>query len=1855
MKNVSKRIFSLLLAFVMLLSVVPMTALATENEHDHELEVIAADDIIVATPDVATPDAEAEEAEELSFSFASLLAPTLLEGVTVDKDDVQIVNFENELNEVLVLNAEGDAVPLTEEQKAQLVGMFQQYVSYRNQNADVLGVQVPFFLDFNDNKDSLGQLGEALSLAGWSLDDVRAGKYTFDELNGMLVIFLYTDQLGVQFYGNAIKSARDEALQAVKDSGAQTEAQKLLVLNDWLAENVIFDMPYIMGEEKMKAEQPKQHQYYDRVYDVMYDMSEENIEATFRDMIDQGMRAALYKQFYTAVVQSMVKDGYLQGAAASDDIKAYAKMAYEQTVLEQITQAAYDEAYKAYATHEHDLEIAEDGWKWAADNSSATVSATCKTGLESYKDVAAVITSTCDATCTAAGKTTYIATAEVAGIVVTDTKEVAAEALGHNLVNGVCSREGCDYVEEEHKHDAQFVSTTAPTCTEDGYDLYKCACGYETRDPIAATGHKEVTKVATEATCTETGVSVITCENCDYAATDVIPVKDHSYDAGVETEEATCQVEGVMTFTCADCGATKTDVIAKKDHVDKEGAKDEAGNDIGDLVCDICGDTINIRDEAPALNAITPGTDADADRYAQAAIKAQETALAEQAATIAAAATDADLAPVINYIVYGDTEGDPNGAVETDVEKEAAAYADQFVTDNADALAADARAFLVEFLTQQVGADAAKTYMVDIDAQYDAFIKSAETEGIAMDPNYPNYKMTIAQIVDQQMDQPQQDPMLQKPDGSYMTPNEAIPVFADQAATESTVGVLQFWEGAHFGALGEGKAVCLGYSDAYSYLVQCMHPEYYTKSGNYKTASDWITDMDKLYYTNGNLDINKGYFTDFVRIHFQTDVTMFGVVEEGFNSDHFWNAAYVDGKWYYVDPCYTDVFVEVMSRDRAETDGNVDHMYFMFSHDSASSLYDGYYSELLTLYANAATDKSYEDSWTARIVSDTSYEDNYAYYVYSSRDLITLLDDYNNNQNGMTETDYNTEYEYKLVRHKLDNSDIGEGDSDYEALIEFNHPVETEGEEESDETVARVYNPSTKAMEENAFLTAMYAQHYADTRVYPSLAITCALNGDLLYFNLSNYLLAYDLTSGEIIVVKEYETVSAKRDKTNAFGAMAFSVVQSGGDLTVEDHPIAGIILKDDGNLYVSIATNYSFISGKETNDKTHATPDDPAAKGEYGYEYEESNYNPNYNSYGNDRYDNAQYEQYGYEQETNDNDEFMWTANFVEKQSMRNIAVSVCASHSYEAVAVDANCEHNAYTVNICSKCGAVENGTYAEVEETIHNHHYVYFAETYYTKDDNNNWNSGECYVCTECGFSIEEPSEPQKNDNVDEETYQQQVEEYEKQLAIWNNAVETVGHEYTINDATWAQDNTTVTFKKLTCDHCKARKSNLDCLLNDKTIETTLGKSMTVEASVVGYSGDCTEGAVATYAASGKPNDVGGSFYISKDVKLAAGNHAYEIEAIWNLVADEEGNAVLDENGVEQYTVDATLTCAICADTYTAEAVAATLDTENCVAPTCTETGANIYTATVTAKNDKGAEIGSATASLTVEVPAKGHNYEENVCVDCGAAALVIITQPKTTYTKMGEVGKTTVEVQGDGLTYKWYIKNDGQTKYSKSSITGPTYSCKMSEKAKNRRVTCIITDQYGNEIQTKTVLFREAASIVSEPKTAAYAKKGETAKITIEAAGDDLTYKWYLKNANSDQYTTSSITSATYSATMSEKVDGRRVRCVVKDKYGNTVESKTFVLRMTATITEQPESIAAKKGTTVEATVKAAGTDLTYQWYIKNKDSDKFVKSSVTEATYSVKMSNKVDGRQAYCKITDKYGNTVESEVITFTMK
>ena len=1228
------------------------------EEGDNEVKVDGG--YTISIPTINFQGANAAVAEQLTKDVEIDESDPAIQSLRKALEEVEIVGGEagTESNESNISTADlyeadeqAETKKLTEDQINTVVGMYQQYLDQWSANANVLGVQNPFFLDFNDDTDGLGILGEMLALDGKSVQDVRDGKVSYDDLTGMIFTFTYGDKLGVKHYGPDVTNARDEALAAVTASGAQTKAQKLLVLNDWLAHNNTFDMSYIMNSGKetdadkpMIAENPQKQEHEDEVYDEIYKVYEPQIKQNFHDQIYAGIKQDLLVKFYkNAIAQTLVKAG------------------------------------------------------------------------QSEKD------------------------------------------------------------------------------------------------------------------------------------------------------------------------------------------------------------------------------------------------------------------------------------------------ANAYVEANKEAIEKDPEAFVKENLP-----DAAEP----LKQEADKFIKNAEENGVEVSEGVT---MTVEQLTQQQLDS--DDPALDM-DGNGTKDTsfkQAIPIYAKQAATGMTTGVINYWEGSQFGAFGMGTSVCLGYSKAYTYLVQCLDKDIYLKDTNVGyDSSNWKT-AKELYYTDGKLDTSKNYTVDLVRISFQSDVTMYGEEQEDFGSDHYWNAVKVDGQWFYVDPCYTDVYTEVMSRDRVETDGDMNHTYFLFSDTSARKLYDGNFSSLRSLYENEATDKTYETAWMARAASNVYYADGYAYYMYDSTDLFDRVNSSSMNQSQKAA-------EYKIVRHKLTEKDAGDGDSDYETLINF---TDKENDDDDDTFVSVLKDGK---MVKNDLLTKLYAQFVDEQSIYPSIGLTAALYTDgKIYFNVSNDIVSYNPADGAVAVVKEYNTVSAKRDNTKLFGGMAFTTTsKDSADFTVTNHPIAGLTVKSD-KLIVSIGTNFAFISGK-TGLLDHTS------SGCYGYQFEETDYNPTYTNY-------KKYQQFMGSQ-SNDNDEFMWSANFVDTVDMKTLTGT---SHNYETVSVPATCGRDAFTEERCSDCGLIKDGTRVEKENTAHEHHYIKFHEVYYTKTDGVK-NEADNYVCPECGACITEPVKSK---------YEQANSTYEKRKAIWDAAIknEAEGHTYVPTDAKWSDDYSTVTFQNLTCESCADKIDKLDCLLssddnatnkaNRDSINKTLDKAVTVDAKMVSHAGTCDEGVTAVYKAADKTED-GVKYLVSTEVKGEAGQHTYsDVKFNWDAAAikDDDGNITgykTDQKEGTSVTVDE-VKCSVCGEVQKNVSVSVVKDTDAYKAPTCEEAGKDVYVATVTSTDDNTV---LAKETKEVAIAKLGHKYGDPVWSDweekdgkwtttatftCANDATHVQTPEvkidsetveKATYTKEGKVVYTASVTSPDG---------------------------------------------------------------------------------------------------------------------------------------------------------------------------------------------------------------------------------------------
>lgn len=270
------------------------------------------------------------------------------------------------------------------------------------------------------------------------------------------------------------------------------------------------------------------------------------------------------------------------------------------------------------------------------------------------------------------------------------------------------------------------------------------------------------------------------------------------------------------------------------------------------------------------------------------------------------------------------------------------------------------------------------------------------------------------------------------------------------------------------------------------------------------------------------------------------------------------------------------------------------------------------------------------------------------------------------------------------------------------------------------------------------------------------------------------------------------------------------------------------------------------------------------------------------------------------------------------------------------------------------------------------------------------------------------------------------------------------------------------------------------------------------------------------------------------------------------------------------------------------------------------------------------------------------------------------LKITKQPVNVVVPKGTKAKVKVTATGTKLKYKWYYKNKNSKKYTLSkSSKKSTYSVKMSSKVNGRKVYCVIKDKYGKTVKTKKVTLKMGKTLkVTKQPVSVTVPTNHTAKVKFTASGDKMKYQWYYKDANKKKFTKAkNATKNYYSVKMSNSVKNRQVYCLIKDKHGMSTKTKTVTLKMgkTLKITSQPTSAKVLSGKTASVSVIASGDKLNYKWYIKNANAKSYSHaSSFKNNYYSVKMDKNANGRMVYCIVTDAYGVSIKSRVVTLSM-
>lgn len=612
-----------------------------------------------------------------------------------------------------------------------------------------------------------------------------------------------------------------------------------------------------------------------------------------------------------------------------------------------------------------------------------------------------------------------------------------------------------------------------------------------------------------------------------------------------------------------------------------------------------------------------------------------------------------------------------------------------------------------------------------------------------------------------------------------MSDVEKCLVLHDYVAGQATFNVRYAYdlvESTSFGALVRKKCVCLGYASAYTYLVQCAFPEIYkNEDGSWKTKDE----------------VQDTYIVDYAK---STDA----------KNVHYLNALRLDGQWYYVDTCIDDIATEQTQYVRLEADGDCRHIFFLNDHESFCEWYLGSDSVIDSAYEDLATDDQYETAWFSNVNSPIYYNDDYWFYVEGE---IDWRDDKNID-----------DYVDKGDQIKARNRKTGE------TIVLFDYRS------------GNVNSLSNQNLGINEELAAEYEKDVFYNEIYPGMQHSLGLYGNHLYFNIGNKVCQYNLETAEVSVLKEYDTISVARDSSVDYKGLSFYVADTGEDdieFTISNHPVSSLMIKDDGKMYVNIATNF--------NNKS-----DPI------YSVEAVGYKPYYSVFGETR---------------TSTDDFRWCANVKDTLDMEHVTGD---SHNYQLVTVDPTCQEEGFDQLRCIECGLSLGQEKTNFTEKL-THHYVYNSKKKiyvcsYCKDAEESaqehnygeptfqWNETDgkidacqlVFVCSACGEKHTEDAELSISSVIQEASCTEDGEATYTAVCTFqgntysqeaNGVVAKTGHSYSKPQFEWNEENYTACKAYVTCKTCGKIK-NLDCDVTSKTTLADYGK----EGTIV-YTASCT----------------------------------------------------------------------------------------------------------------------------------------------------------------------------------------------------------------------------------------------------------------------------------------------------------------------------------------------------------------------------------------------------------------------------
>ena len=193
------------------------------------------------------------------------------------------------------------------------------------------------------------------------------------------------------------------------------------------------------------------------------------------------------------------------------------------------------------------------------------------------------------------------------------------------------------------------------------------------------------------------------------------------------------------------------------------------------------------------------------------------------------------------------------------------------------------------------------------------------------------------------------------------------------------------------------------------------------------------------------------------------------------------------------------------------------------------------------------------------------------------------------------------------------------------------------------------------------------------------------------------------------------------------------------------------------------------------------------------------------------------------------------------------------------------------------------------------------------------------------------------------------------------------------------------------------------------------------------------------------------------------------------------------------------------------------------------------------------------------------------EQELLSAAPAAALLprIVVQPEDFFGHPGDKAVFSVEAEGENLNYRWQKSTDGGKTWrgcTSEESDSPEYSFVIQRGDIGKLYRCVVISGSENvKSENAALLEKGAVRILTQPEDIC-AKPGDTAVFTVEAEGDDLSYRWQSSANGGSTWkncTAEAADTPEYRFEVQDMNNGWMYRCVVSDSSSSVTSEAAAV--------------------------------------------------------------------------------------------